>query len=533
MAGDAATAADARAVISRRPAASRWLVTIALTFGGLMGSLDISIVNVAMPRIQATYAVPVTQVTWISTGYQIALLLVMPLTAWVSSVVGRKNFYQFGLIVFTLASVLAGFATSLPVLVLARMLQGIGAGALIPVQQAILRETFPLREQGLAMALYGLVIMAGPAVGPALGGWITDNFGWHWIFFINLPIGIFALLMVAEFVPEPAHIRGGGPRRFDPVGISLMAIGLSSFLLVLEQGNRMLWLESPEVWFFGILAVGCLVFFVLWELFCAPQPAVDLRILKDRSFAAGCFMGSMLGAGSFGTIFLLPLFLQQQLGYTALQSGLTIMPRSLILVLTIPFSGLAYNRLGPHVLVGVGLILNSFSMLLLSRITSQSGPAQILIPQVISGLGLACQFVSLSTAALSGIGRKQMTAATGLNSLVRQMGGALGTAIFATLLERGISLNLASLAVHANAFAPAYGAAQDALRSMAEAAGADPFTAGSQAQALLNRTISREAAVLAFQKIFRMAAVLLLMPLFLLPFLRKDGRTNRGEEAHG
>jgi DHA2 family multidrug resistance protein len=508
----------------RRPAASKWIIAISLTFGGLMGALDVSIVNVVMPRIQATYAVPVTQATWIATGYQIALVLVLPLTAWVSSIVGRKTFYQFGLVLFTLASVLAGFAHSLPVLVLARVLQGIGAGALFPVQQAIMRETFPLHEQGLAMALYGVVMMAGPAVGPALGGWITDNFGWNWIFFINLPIGVFASLMVAAFVPEPAHIRADGPRRIDPAGIALMAIGLSSFLIVLEQGNRMGWYESSEVWLFTILAAGCLAFFVLWELFGAAQPAVDLRLLKDPTFAAGSVMGSMLSAGSFGTIFLLPLFLQQLLGYTALQSGLTIIPRSLMLILTVPFSGLAYNRLGPRVLVGAGLFLNSISMWMLSRITLQSGTAEIFIPQVISGLGLACQFVSLSTASLSRVDRKSLTAATGLHSLLRQMGGALGTAIFATMLERSIVANFAQLSVHASAYTPAYGAAGAALRAAAEAAGADAFTAATQAQALLNRTISREAAVLAFQQIFRIAAVVLLMPLLLLPFLRKDAQ---------
>lgn len=508
--------------VGRSPdaAPNKWLVAAALTFGGLMGSIDVSIVNVALPTIRATFGATVSQVAWVSTGYAVALAMIMPLTAWFSSVFGRKTIYQVSLVLFTAASILAGMSETLPMLVTTRILQGFGAGCLMPVQQAILRETFPLEEQGLAMGLYGLVIMVGPAIGPTLGGWITDNFGWQWNFFINLPVGIIASLMVATYVPEPAYIKSRRTR-VDLVGIGLLAVGLASILVVLEQGNSWDWFDSPLVWTLALVAGGCLTLFVLWELYGTDQPAVDLRILKNRSFAAGTAMGATLGMALFGGLFLLPLFLQQLLGYTALQSGLALMPRSLVMIMMMPFSGLLYNTVGPKILVGAGLLISASSMYLISTFTLDSTPEQILIPQITSGLGFALMFVSLSTASLSTIEKIRMTNATGLLSLARQLGGAFGTAIFATMLERGVAAQHARLLTHVNPYHPVFGATLDRMKSALVARGSDFVTAERQALAALGGLIHRQASVLSYEHVFLTAGLVLLLALPLLPFLEK------------
>jgi DHA2 family multidrug resistance protein len=281
----------------RAPAAAatnKWLITVDVTFGTLMGTVDASIVNVAIPSIQATFGVSITEVTWISTSYLIALVIVLPLTGWLASVFGRKILYQICLLVSIGASMLAGVAPSLPFLTAARVLQGFGGGVLGPTEQAILGETFPPEQRGLATGLYGLVIVLGPTIGPLIGGFITDNYSWRWIFFINLPVGIIGSLMVAAFVPEPGYIKARRAPSIDAVGIGLMAAGLSCLLVVLEEGNRWDWFSSQLVWGFGLTAASCLLLFVLWELFGTDTPVVDLGRINGSgspssiSSAASC-----------------------------------------------------------------------------------------------------------------------------------------------------------------------------------------------------------------------------------------------------
>ncbi|HEY4000837.1 MAG TPA: DHA2 family efflux MFS transporter permease subunit [Candidatus Xenobia bacterium] len=488
-----------------------------MTFGTLMGAIDSSIINVALPQIQASLGVTVTEVTWVSTAYLISLSLIMPLTAWLGTRLGRKNVYQACLLIFTGASVLAGLSSSLSSLLAARFIQGAGAGALQPTEQAILRETFPVEEQGLAMGLYGLAVMVGPAVGPTFGGWLTDNFGWRWIFFINLPIGIIGWWMVRNNVPEPAYIRAQRTN-IDGVGIGLLSVGLCSLLVMLEQGNQWDWFNSTAVWVLSGLAMACLASFIVWELWGTRTPAVDLRILKNASFAAGTTLGGMLGVVLFGALFLLPLFLEDVLGYDATMSGLALMPRSLVMLVMMPFTGLLYNALGPKVLIGSGFLVTSWSMYAMGQFTAASDPHQVLIPQVVSGLGFALIFVALSTTTLAGIPRERMSAATGLYNLVRQLGGSFGTAIFATMLENDTQRQHAYLAVNANLshapFQQFYGAMRSFFLSQGSA------QASQQSLALVNGIVSQQASVLAFEHVFMLVAVLLLVPFPLLWLLK-------------
>ncbi|MHB2015629.1 MAG: DHA2 family efflux MFS transporter permease subunit, partial [Candidatus Xenobia bacterium] len=430
-----------------------------------------------------------------------------------------KNVYQACLLIFTGASVLAGFSQSLPTLLTARLIQGLGAGALQPTEQAILRETFPLEEQGMAMGLYGLAVMLGPAIGPTFGGWLTDNFGWQWIFFINLPIGIVGWMMVNRFVPEPAYIRSAN-RAIDGLGISLMCVGLSTLLVVLEEGNQWDWFSSARVWALAIVATVSLIAFVLWELFGTPYPAVDLRILKNSSFAAGTTLGGVLGVVLFGALFLLPLFLEDLLGYTAMDSGLALMPRSLVMLVMMPFTGMLYNALGPRVLIGSGFLISSYSFYQMSTFTLQSDTTQILIPQMMSGLGFALIFVALSTTTLARVDKRKMSAATGLYNLVRQLGGSLGTAVFATMLESNTTRQHAVLAAHANAFNPNF---QHWFHTTASALGSE------RALALLNGMISAQAANIAYDHLFATVALLILLPMPLLIWL-KPVNMRKGEQ---
>jgi len=508
---------------------NKWLVTIAVTVSTLMGTIDASIVNVAIPNIEAAFGVPVTTVTWIATGYLIALALVMPLTAWLSSVFGRKSVYQVSLLLFVGASVLAGLAPSLPVLIVARVLQGLGAGVLAPVEQAILRETFPPEEQGLAMGLYGLVIVLGPTIGPLLGGWLVTSYDWHWIFFVNLPIGIAGSLMVAAFVREPPYIKARHAT-VDAAGILLMAVGLTALLVVLEQGNRWDWFQSKLVW--GLLAAAgsCLVAFVLWELYGAAAPAVDLRILANRSFAAGCAGSFALGFSLYSAILLQSLFLQEVLGYTAWQTGVTFLPRGLVTMLVSPVAGLLYFAVGAHAMVALGGVLTAWALFLMSRWTLAVGVAQMLPPFLMLGLAMPLLFVSLATAALFGLDRRRLTNAAGLLNLIRQLGASFGTAASATMLERGITTQDAHLLTHVTPYNPVFTSMLHGLTALvAQRAGSDAWTAARRALALLGGLVTQQAAVLSFERTFEIIALLSLGMLGVVPFLpRKAARRSNG-----
>jgi DHA2 family multidrug resistance protein len=511
---------------------SKWVVTVAVTVGTLMGAVDASIVNVAIPNIQATFGVPITTVTWIATAYLIALALVMPLTAWLSATFGRKLVYQVSLLLFVGASVLAGLAPSLDVLIAARVLQGLGGGVLGPIEQAILRETFPPEEQGLAMGLYGVVVVLGPTVGPLLGGWFVTNYDWHWIFFINVPIGLIGSLMVAAFVTEPPYIK---VRRtsFDGAGVGFMAVGLTTLLVVLEQGNRWDWFNSSLVWGLLALSAVALLAFVLWELYGTEAPAVNLRVLSNRALAAGSLGAWILGFTLFGAIFLQSLFLQELLGYTAWQAGVSFLPRGVVTILISPIAGILYYATGARIMILVGSLLTALGLLLMSHWTLTIGMAQMLVPLALLGFALPFLFVSVTTASLASIDRRRLTEATGLINLVRQLGGSFGTAFSATLLERGITAADAGLIAHANMANGWFTAALQQLTALAVQRGpSDLWTAQHRALATLNGLITQQATLLSFERTFQVLAVLSLALLVVIPALPRRGSGRAGAALH-
>ncbi|HET9002335.1 MAG TPA: DHA2 family efflux MFS transporter permease subunit [bacterium] len=499
---------------------NKWIVTASVLVGALMSAIDTSVVNVALVHVKATYGVTTQQVSWVSTAYLITLAIVMPLTAWLSSVLGRRRMYLSAIALFTAASVLCGLSRTLGQLIAFRILQGLGGGVLQPTSQAIMRETFPPEQQGQAMGFFGMIVLLGPALGPLLGGWLTDAYSWPWIFFINLPVGIVASIMGWQFIKDPAYMLRRGFQRIDGIGIGLMAVGLVALLTLLEEGETNGWFGSTFITGSAVIAAVSLLAFVLWEL-RVPAPAVNLRILRNLSFSSGIFIGGVLGVALYGSLILLPIFLQNLLGYDATHAGLALMPRGLAMVILMPVAGALYNRLGVYVMIPFGLALSGFAGFMMAHFTQDSSLAQILIPQAIQGAGFAFIFVSLATSALATIPRPHMQSATGLFSLTFQLGGTLGTAIMITLLDHRTTIASANLVRYASAQNPTFVQWWQTYQAGLVARGINPWTAHLQALSVLRQLISHEAAVVAFDYTFAAIATVFLVCLPLVLLIRR------------
>jgi DHA2 family multidrug resistance protein len=509
-----------------RPVPNKWLVAISIGFGSLMATIDSSIVNVALPNIRGTVGATIEEITWISTAYIIAMVIVMPLTGFLGAFFGQKRVYLASLVIFVIGSMLCGVARTLPTLVFFRIIQGLGAGSLQPTQQAILRQTFPAKEQGLAMALFSMVIMVGPAIGPTLGGWIVDNYSWPWIFYINVPVGALGVFMTWRNVIEPDDVLRANRERaeamrknLDVAGIVLMCVGVCLLQYVLEEGQRDDWFESKTITALAFVSVVALVAFVIREL-TAKVPVVDLRLFRDRTFAAGTAIAGVMFAMLMGSMFLLPVFMQELLHFDATQSGWVLMPRTLAMMVVTPFIGKIYNHVPPAIVVAIGSLLFVLGSYQLSHITLSSGSADIILPLIVTGAGLACLFVPLTTAALTFIPRGSLADASGLNSFVRQIGGSLGLTIFATLLGRYQTRATATLSEHVSNVSPEATSRLAAITHAMTARGQDALTAQHTALAAVSGSVRLQAAVLAFEKTFLLQAVAFVIVLPLLFFLR-------------
>jgi DHA2 family multidrug resistance protein len=508
------------------PPVNKWLVTISVTFGTLMGTIDASIVNVALPHIRGSVGATIEEITWITTGFVIANVIVMPLTGFLGRQFGQKRVYLAALLIFIGGSALCGTARSLGALVAYRVLQGLGAGALQPTEQAILRQTFPPREQGMAMALFGMAVVLGPAVGPTLGGWIVDQYSWPWIFYINLPVGALGFLMVTTFVHEDEEIRRANyalaerqRRQLDWVGIVLMCVGIATLQYVLEDGARDDWFESTAICACLAVALVALTAFVIREL-TAPAPAVDLRLFKDRAFLSATLIGFVMFAMLMVNMFLLPIFMQEILGFSATQAGLTLMPRAAVMLLMNPIVGMLYNRVSPRVFVANGILWVSGGSFLMSHFTAQTGTGQIIAAILVQGIGFSCLFAPLTAAALSSIPKHRLSDATGLNSLLRQMGGSVGLAVFATLLTRFGTQARASIGAHVTALRPEVTARLDTITTGMMARGLDAATAQISAHKAFGGLVYGQSMVLAFEKDFYLAGAVFLCVLPALVFLK-------------
>jgi len=521
------------AIAPPRAPVNKWLVTVSITFGTLMGAIDASIVNVAVPHLMGGLGVTVEQVTWVTTGFGIATVMVMPLTGFLARLFGQKRVYMACLFLFVVGSALCGMARTLPMLVIFRILQGVGAGALQPTEQAILRQTFPPEEQGMAMALFGMAVVLGPAFGPTLGGYIVDNYSWPWIFYINVPIGIVSLLMVSRFVHEPEDVRAAmhvmaerQRKNMDWSGIAMLIIGLGTMQYVLEEGNRNDWFESNEIKVVTLVAIVSLAFLIIREL-SAAVPAVDISLFKDPVFFSGTMIGAVMFAMLMSVTFLLPLFMQTLLGFTATQSGLALMPRSLVMLVVMPIVGRIYNKVSPRIVVAFGIVLFAYTAWLMGHYTLQSGTHDIVKVLMIQGVAFSCLFIPLTTVALSSIPRHRLSDATGLNSLLRQTGGSIGLAIMATMMSRYATKAHGAMLAHITMDRPAVVQRMMMLERMLTGRGLSASAAHSTAARILDGQLRQQAMVLSFEKLFYICGIAFLCVLPLVLLLRTPERMEK------
>jgi DHA2 family multidrug resistance protein len=512
--------------VSQRPPVNKWLVTISVTFGTLMGAIDASIVNVAVPHLTGSLGATIEQITWVTTGFVMATVLVMPLTGFLARMFGQKRVYLASLVLFILGSTLCGFARTLPMLVLFRILQGFGAGALQPTEQAILRQTFPPEEQGMAMAVFGMAVVLGPAFGPTLGGYIVDNYSWPWIFFINIPVGILSLVMVTRFVHEPEDVRVANQamaerqkKNMDWAGIALMFVGLGTLQYVLEEGGRNDWFASGEIRLLAFVSVFALLGLVVREL-SAPMPAADFSLFRDVIFLSGTLVGAVMFSMLMAVTFLLPLFMQIMLGYSATQAGLAMMPRSLVMIVCMPIVGKLYNKTSPRVVIAFGILLFGYSAWLMGHYTLATSTRDVVIVLMIQGVAFSCLFIPLTTLALVSIPRHRLADATGLNSLLRQVGGSIGLAVFATMLSRFATHARDGLIGQLSSANQQLSMRTAAMTRMLTGRGADPGAAHAASMRMIDGLVRQQAMVLSFEKLFYLSGICFLCVLPLVFLLR-------------
>jgi DHA2 family multidrug resistance protein len=514
-----------------RPPVNKWLVAITVAFGAFMAVMDVSVVNVSLPHMMGSFGQDLSSITWVATSYSIAEVIMATMAGWWSTLLGRKRFYMISFVIFTIGSILCGTATTFTQMVIYRTLQGVGGGTLIPVSQAILRETFPREEQGMAMAVYGMGVVLAPASGPILGGWLTDALGWPWIFYVNVPVSILGIIMVWLFVHDPPYLRRG-VRRIDFVGIGLLGATLTTMQVVLERGQEKNWFDSPLITA-GLIA-GCVfaALLVWWEL-RVPEPVVSFRLLKNVPLSVGSAMGGIFGVGLIGTTFILPQFTQELLGYPAFQAGLILAPRAFAVLLCMPIAGWLYQRVDPRLLVAGGIMILIYTYTDLSKLSLATGSANLIPLLLIMGAGMPFMFVTLSSVSLSTVPRHEMTEASSIYTLTRTVGGNIGYALIATLVARGRQIHRAVLTTHVSLTDPNYAAFHGQLTTTLRHAGLGPAAVPMAAHAITDRLVERQATMLAYNDVSLVFAVMFVCALPLVIFLPRPDRSAEAPEAGG
>ena len=488
-----------------------------------MEVLDTSVANVALPHIAGSLSATLEEATWVLTSYLVANAIILPMGAWFSMLIGRKRFYMICVGLFTVSSFLCGMAPTLGSLIVFRVLQGLGGGALQPISQAILVESFPREKQGMAMAVYGMGVVVAPVIGPTLGGWITDNFSWGWIFFINIPVGILSLVLTSSLIHDPPYLVRkslGKGFQVDYMGFGLLALGLGSLEIVLDEGQRNDWFSSNFIVAFAILTVVCLVGVVVWEL-RQKQPVIDFHVLKERNFALATASMLVLGFVLYGSTALLPLFLQTLLGYTAMLSGMVLSPGGIVICIAMPLVGILLRRYQARWLVIFGVAVSAAGLIAMSHFTLQVDYATAVWGRIVQSFGLAFLFVPISTVAFMRIPRERMNYATGLYNLARNIGGSSGIAATTTILARRAQYHQSVLVSHMTPYDPAYREALGKATMALQAGGSSPTDAAAQAQGVIYGTLLKQSSMLAFADAFWIMGMLFLVIIPLMFLIRK------------
>jgi DHA2 family multidrug resistance protein len=506
----------------------KYLIAIAVTLAAVLELIDTSIVNVAIPHMMGNLGATLDEISWVSTGYIIANVIVIPLSSWLSGYFGRKRYLTGSILLFVLASFFCGAATTLGGLIFWRVVQGLGGGALLSTAQSTLFESFPPKEVGIGQAMFGVGVMVGPTIGPTLGGYIVDNFAWPWIFYINVPLGIFAAFMVWTYVHDSEHQERAST--IDGTGIVLLALCVGSLQWMLERGERYDWFDSR---FVTILCVTALTSFVLliWRELSIDEPVINFRVLLNRQLAAGVAIGAFLGFALYGSVFVLPVFLQSLHGWTANQTGMVILPGAMASAVTMAVVGRNASRLDARATVPIGASLFLYSMWRLSLLSFDAGAHDLFWPLLARGVGLGLIFVPLTGATMAELRPGQLAQGTGMFNLTRQLGGSLGIAISATLLSRFTAQSRALLAEHIVVGDPATLARLDAIARALVAKGMNALSAKQQALMILDRQLQGQASVLAFSKLYLLSGIALMSALPLLLLFRSGKSRGLGPGA--
>jgi DHA2 family multidrug resistance protein len=511
---------------SVNPIVNPWIVAVAVMFATFMEVLDTTVVNVSLPHIAGSLSVSTDEAAWALTSYLVANAIILPMTGWIANYFGRKRTLTAAVFGFTAASFLCGLATSLPMLIFFRVLQGATGGALQPLSQAVMLEAFPPQDRGKAMAFWGLGIVVAPMLGPVIGGYLTDNFSWRWVFYINIPVGLASVIMTKLFIFDPAYIRRQN-RGIDYWGIGMLALGVGTLQVILDKGQEDDWFGATWIVIATAVALGALVLFVVHELY-TDSPVVKLRVFKDRTYAAGVFLMTMVGFVLYGSLLLVPIFLQTLLGYPALNAGIAMAPRGLGSFLMMPLVGAMLGRFDPRKLLACGLIGASWTLYQLSGLNLNAGYWDIFWPQVVQGAALALLFVPLTTATMDPIPKEEMGNATSMFNLMRNLGGGFGIAAATTFLFRRQQFHTHLLGEHVSMLNAPTRTFLNGTQSGMMLHGSDPALAASQAYVALWGTVQRQSAMLAFVDTFRAMSLVFLV---VLPFLLIMKRPRHGKSA--
>jgi MFS transporter, DHA2 family, multidrug resistance protein len=526
------TTIDHAGATAARPEINPWIIALAVTLATFMEVLDTSIANVALPHIAGSLSAGQDESTWVLTSYLVSNAIILPLSGWLSSIIGRKNFYMSCVALFTISSFMCGLAPNLAILIVCRVLQGVGGGGLQPSEQAILADTFPPAKRGMAFAVYGMAVVTAPAIGPTLGGWITDNFSWRWIFFINIPVGILSILLTSRLIQDPPYFlrRKLSETHIDFVGLGFVALGLGTLQVVLDKGQRDDWFESHFILTLTLIAVASLIFVVIWE-WRHKDPIIDLHLFRDRTFGVSNLLMFMLGFALLGSTLLLPLFSQTLLGYTAEQAGLALMPGGFTIILLLPLVGFLLSKYTPRWLLLFGLVMLSLSLFHMTGFDLDIDFRTVALARVVQAAGMAFLFVPINTAAYAFLPREKNNAASGLMNLARNIGGSVGISVVTTMLDRRTQVHLTNLASNLSRTNPALRSMIQGASSAMQAHGASPADATRRAYALIQGTVGLQATMLSYMDCFYFLgwAILLMVPMV---FLIKKSKPGGGMAVH-
>jgi MFS transporter, DHA2 family, multidrug resistance protein len=489
-----------------QPAKNPWLIAVSVMLATFMEVLDTSIASVALPYIAGSVSATNDEATWVLTSYLVANAIVLPASSWFSLRFGRKRFLITCIIIFTVSSFACGAAGSLVVILIARAVQGAGGGALQPLSQAILLESFPPEKRGLAMAVFALGVVVAPVLGPTLGGWLTDTYSWRWAFYINIPIGIFAIFMIMREVEDPPYIKNAKPGRIDGIGLGLLAVWLGCLQIILDKGQEDDWFGAPWIRYASLVLVVCFVLFIVRQ-FLHDHPLVNLRVFRHRNFTLGCILIGIFGAAIYGLVTLLPLLYQELLGYNAVSAGLAVSPRGLGAIVAMPIIGLLTAKIDNRWLIALGFVMFGISSLWFGKVNLAISQWSFIWAIIISGFGSGCIFVPLSTTTMAGIPNEEIGNASGLYNLMRNIGGSIGISVVNTIVARHEQSHRNEMSRALSGANPTLHAQLQGMQQFLIAQGASATTALHQAYGLVNAQLTQQARLWAYVDDFRYIAL--------------------------